>query len=171
MEEIWKPIKGFEGKYEISNYGEVKSLPRNGTVLKPRLMLGFIDSSGYHQVLLLSGKIHKKIHRLVAEAFIPNPHNKPCVNHIDRIKTNNNVANLEWVTYKENVLHTFKSGYKAQEMQEHAGSKLDELQAITIHRCLNSGLRQKTLACYFNVTQGTISRIARGNIGFLGKLN
>lgn len=122
INEIWKSVKGFEGLYEVSNFGEVKSLPRNGTILKPRLLIGFIDSGGYQQVLLSSKRVHKKIHRLVAEAFIPNPDNKPCVNHIDRIKTNNHIDNLEWCTYKENTIHSFNTGRRSNQYDKRTKS-------------------------------------------------
>lgn len=162
MDEIWKPINGFNGQYEVSNFGEVRSLPRNGTVLKPRLIMGFIDKGGYHQVLLSGGRVHKKIHRLVAEAFIPNPEDKPCVNHIDRVRTNNRVENLEWCTHLENVQHTFRCGYKAQEMNEHSQSKLDEMQVFCILKSINDGSSIKGVSRYFKVTEGTIRDILSG---------
>ena len=71
-------------------------------------MVGMIDRCGYRE-LILNGKNHR-VHRLVAEAFIPNPNNLPCVNHIDGNKQNNSVKNLEWVTYSENTIHSFKTG-------------------------------------------------------------
>lgn len=129
INEIWKPIREFEGLYEVSNFGEVKSLPRNGTILKPRLLIGFIDSSGYQQVLLTSKRFHKKIHRLVAEALIPNPDNKPCVNHIDRIKTNNHVDNLEWCTYKENTIHSFKTGRRLNQHDKRTRFDIESLKS------------------------------------------
>lgn len=100
MEEIWKDIEGYEGKYEISNTGRVKSYygPRGDyriAYLKPR-----IGKQGYYFVNLTKNKKikSKKIHRLIAEAFIPNPFNKAEVNHINGIKTDNNIDNLEWTT-------------------------------------------------------------------------
>lgn len=100
--EIWKEIDGFPD-YEISNLGRVCSFKgKYPRILKPRK-----NSCGYLQVTLcISGKmIEKKIHRLVAEAFIPNPKNKPEVNHIDEDKSNNIADNLEWVTCRENNNH------------------------------------------------------------------
>lgn len=96
-EEIWKDIKGFEGYYQISNYGNVRSLnyARKHLVrnLKP-----FLGTNGYLKINFHKRPIHKgkEIHRLVAEAFIPNPDNLPQVNHIDEDRLNNKVENLEW---------------------------------------------------------------------------
>lgn len=99
MQEIWKDIKGYEGLYQISNFGRVK---RNGNILKP------IDSHGYKYVHLCNKNHERKnhaIHRLVALTFIYNPSNLPQVNHIDGDKSNNLITNLEWVTATENAYH------------------------------------------------------------------
>jgi len=119
VSEEWRAIAGYEGIYEVSNYGRVKSLPnrrRNGRgdndfyttkeiILKP----GRMAQTGYLSVSLKS-KTHS-IHRLVAKAFIPNPDSKRQVNHIDKNKQNNAVSNLEWCTERENTVHGFL-GYK-----------------------------------------------------------
>lgn len=107
MVEIWKDIKGYEGFYKISNLGNIKSLPRNGTI-KYEKILKPNNVAGYYQVSLQKNGIveHKKIHRLVAEAFIQNPKEKKEVNHIDGNKHNNSVDNLEWVTTSENQIHS-----------------------------------------------------------------
>ena len=102
-EEIWKPIKDFEGYYEVSNIGRVRSLNYKRTG-KGKILKNIEDYKGYLEVgLTKNGKRKQfKVHRLVAEAFIPNPENKPCIDHINTIKSDNRVENLRWVTYKEN---------------------------------------------------------------------
>lgn len=101
--EEWKDINGYEGLYQVSSFGRVKSLPRNGTILIEKIIT-CSTSTGYCRVVLSKGNKTKNfnIHRLVAEAFIPNPNNLPCVNHKDENKRNNFISNLEWCTHKYN---------------------------------------------------------------------
>jgi len=107
-EEVWRDIAGFEGKYQISNLGRVKSILKTMTkIRKPR-----IHSSGYWCLNLTVNYKWKSvtIHRLIAIAFIPNPNNYRTVNHIDGNKQNNDISNLEWCTQKENCKHAFRTG-------------------------------------------------------------
>ena len=103
MEEVWKDIEGYEGLYQVSNKGNVKSLKNNKT--KKEKILKHSIVKGYLQVILCKDKTIKgfKIHRLVSQAFIENPNNYPCVNHKDECSTNNSVENLEWCTQKYNI--------------------------------------------------------------------
>lgn len=119
INEIWKPIKGYEDFYEISSFGRVKSLDRLtsnsfGTfVRKGKLLKTSIDRNGYKYVLLTDGNKKRKnlkIHRLVALNFIDNPLSKPFVNHIDGDKLNNDIRNLEWCTPLENTTHAIENG-------------------------------------------------------------
>lgn len=110
MEELWRDIEGYEGLYQVSNFGRVKSFDTKDKldrIRKGRVLKGRKDKYGYIQVGLYKQGVasKKKIHRLVAEAFISNPENKPEVNHIDEDKTNNIISNLEWVTAKANLNH------------------------------------------------------------------
>jgi hypothetical protein len=119
QKEIWKEIKGYEGLYEVSNLGNVKSLERNivrkdGTnfYIAERILRPSKDRKGYLNIgLYKKGKSKNyKVHRLVAAAFIPNPESKLEVNHINADKADNRVKNLEWATCKENVHHAIKAG-------------------------------------------------------------
>lgn len=118
MKEIWKPIKGYEGLYEVSNFGNVRSLDRyvycsnqfgsKGTRKNKGVIIkSFVQNNGYVFVHLKNKNF--KIHRLVAQTFIPNNDNKPQVNHKDGNKTNNKVDNLEWCTVAENIQHAIKN--------------------------------------------------------------
>lgn len=115
--EIWKDIDGYEGLYQVSNLGNVKSLmfgPKNRPYLQnhPKLLKLAKSSTGYtHVQLYKDGKSSTKlVHKLVANAFIPNPLSKPEVNHLDANRANNVVENLEWVTHSENLLYAIKIG-------------------------------------------------------------
>ena len=101
MKEVWKDIEGYEGLYQVSNLGRVKRVKTD------RILKGCKDKGGYLVIGLYKNNVMstKTIHRLVAQAFIPNPENKPEVNHIDEDKANNKVNNLEWMTRKENNNH------------------------------------------------------------------
>lgn len=123
MEEVWKDVVGYEGLYRVSNYGKVMTLGKyvathNGTRIHQRPSKELSQSMnihGYMKVMLyLNG--HRKewaVHRIVALAFIENPENKPCVNHIDNNRANNVVENLEWCTYQENSDWSRIQGRKA----------------------------------------------------------
>lgn len=123
--EIWKPIPNFEGYYEASSFGKIKraknkTIYKDGriayfseTILKPSL-----NKKGYLVVhLSVKSKKHSiLIHRLIAKTFIENPLNKLTINHIDCVKTNNSIENLEWLTNKENMQHAFRNGiYKERD--------------------------------------------------------
>ena len=112
MSEIWKPIRDYEGLYEVSNLGNVRSLKRNTTNGKVLKQGG--RPNGYLIVTLCKNNKHKTrtIHRLVAEAFIANPNSLPEVNHNDGNKKNNCIDNLEWVTKEENTQHAINTGLR-----------------------------------------------------------
>lgn len=104
--EIWRDVQGYKGLYQVSNLGRIKSLYRNGLVLR-----GSVNNSGYRIVMLYKGGKHKNflIHRLVAQTFIPNPEHLLQVNHKDENKSNNSVNNLEWCTNRYNNLYHDKA--------------------------------------------------------------
>lgn len=106
--EVYKEIKGYYG-YFVSNFGNVKSIKEN---YKDKLLKGRLTNCGYLRVALWKNKKQKDfaVHRLVALAFIPNPENKPQINHINCIKHDNRVENLEWNTESENMIHSYSNG-------------------------------------------------------------
>lgn len=115
MEEVWKDIKGFEGKYQISNKGRVKRNTRfdNRNVILPEKILSpYYNKGGYLYIdFEVNGvKTRHAIHRLIAQAFIPNPYNYPIINHINEIKDDNRIENLEWCTHSYNLSY----GHRAE---------------------------------------------------------
>lgn len=173
-EEIWKDIRGYEGSYQVSNLGRVRSLDRQvaskggkstylmrGISMTPRE-----DKVGYTTVhLRLGGQTRKtkKLHRLVADAFVDNPELKPQVNHKDGIKSNNAISNLEWVTAAENNQHAYDTGLKKRGERHHK-SKLTEKQVAVIRKD-GGKTKQKELAARYSVDQRTVSAILN-NVGW-----
>jgi hypothetical protein len=143
MKEIWKPVEGFEGLYEVSNLGQVKSLERyiennGGLQRRHEKILKQNTTSGHCTVILCKGgKTYPRlVHRLVATAFIPNPDNKPVVDHIDTNPLNNNMLNLRWVTAQENCLNPITRVNNSLSKQGHPyyGRPLTEEERMKISR-------------------------------------
>ena len=150
--ENWKDIKGYEGLYQISNEGRVRSLIGKEKILKP------LNTIGYFFVRLSKDKIIKNyyIHRLIATHFLDNPDNKPQVNHINGIKTDNRLSNLEWNTRSENMKHADDTGLRNIKGSNHGQSKLTDQQVLKIR---SSNLKGKELSKIHGVSQSTISLI------------
>lgn len=106
-EEIWKDIAGYEGKYKVSNYGNIYSVKRNRTLLPLRALNGYL--------LIMFGRTTYSIHRIVATTFLPNPNNYKCVNHKNGNKKDNRVENLEWCNYTMNIIHAYRNGLNRRE--------------------------------------------------------
>ena len=169
--EIWKDIKGFEGLYQVSDIGRVKSLERTVTrkngrkqTIRERILKPWTAYNGYLQVNLF-GRVSKKgknffVHRLVCEAFHENPENKPCVNHIDENKANNTASNLEWCTVKENInhgTHNARVGKAvAKALSKPVGQYTLDGKLIKVWQSTREVQRQ------LNFSQGNISAVARG---------
>ena len=121
--EIWKDISGFEGLYQISNLGRIKSLPRykqlyGKKVFVPECIRKFgYDKDGYYIIPLNKNgkKYMRRVHRLVAQAFIPNPENKPVIDHINCDIKDNRVENLRWATVVENNNFTIENGHQSRD--------------------------------------------------------
>lgn len=167
MIEIWKDIAGYEGFYQVSNLGNVKSLFRiietgnNKRSVSERMLTKTKNRDGYIKYSLSKNGILKnyQIHRLVAIAFIPNPLKKPQVNHINGIKSDNYLNNLEWSTISENNKHALNNGLRTlPNGVNHYNSRFDEKNIIEIR---NSDLSESKLALIYNVNRATIGKIKR----------
>src|SRR5699024_1112448 len=169
--EIWKPVSGYEGVYEVSNLGRVKSLSRHKACghkgSKPQITEECLlsireDRYGYKRVKLSKNKKShlKYLHRILAKEIIPNPEGKPQINHKDGDKGNNSLENLEWTTQKENVIHAFATGLiKPRTGEKNSLSKLKEFQVKEIRKLYKQGATQKELSKVYKVSIATISGI------------
>lgn len=151
IDEEWKDIEGYDGLYAISNCGNIKSyskLNSRGQYLKQRILKPVLMKNGYYTVTLYTdgGRIKKYIHRLVAQAFISNPENKPTVDHINRDKLDNRVENLRWATYVEqrnNQLSTeryilaIKDGFRQIFKSQTEASRITGVDSATISNIVN----------------------------------
>jgi|TARA_R110000868_G_scaffold69210_2_gene204035 hypothetical protein len=160
--EIWLPIKEYENLYEISNLGRIKSLIKKGSSIEKIKKNGFDVNTGYINVQLRKNNIPltKRVHRMVAIAFIPNPLNKPCVNHKDGDKKNCKASNLEWMTYSENTLHSFKNGLQKKIFgNKNYITKLKDSDVIEIRDLIKKQISNKEIALLYKVNPSQISRI------------
>lgn len=160
--EEWRDINGYEGLYQVSNFGRVKSFHRGTTkIIKPQ-----INRKGYLNITMNKNGMQKtfRIHRLVAEMFILNTDCKPQVNHRDGHKLNNHVNNLEWVTEVENVHHAFLSGLVSQGSTRNTAKLTHEQVQDILQNCvigdLSFGL--SAFARKFNVDRTTIAAVIHG---------
>lgn len=169
VQETWLPCPGFETSYEVSNYGKVRSIDRyisgrNGLV-KGKLILQGKNKKGYPEVRLWKNNKQeaRNPHRLVAQAFIPNPDNKPQVNHIDGNKENNSIDNLEWVSNSDNQLHAYKLGLQPSRSGENNNkAKITNKQVDLIKLDYNYGLSISIIADSYKISIEIIRNIIYG---------
>ncbi len=157
--EIWKDIEGYEGLYQVSNFGRIKSLKRTslmGRSLKEKILKQSKNTKGYYQVGLYSKKPKTiMVHILVAQTFIPKPNNKHEINHIDGCKTNNRVGNLEWCTHHENMKHaSSKNLFKQRKLSIEQAEKIKSEYIRYSKSCNINSLAKK-----YNVSPGVIRGI------------
>lgn len=164
MIEIWKYVVGFENRYQVSNLGNVKNC-LNGRILKSSN-----DKDGYKQINLRKNGVYKtyKVHRLIAQSFIPNPNNLPQVNHKDEDKANNNVDNLEWCTnYYNNHYGTARERMAKAQINRKDLSK-PVLQFDKNENLLNEYPSIIEGARKTGIDVGGICRVCRGNLKSAG---
>lgn len=163
----WKDIEGFEGLYQVSNYGDVRSLdryvngPHGDRLMKGRILKPISDGRGRIQIVLSKESIgyRFKIHRLVATYFLENTLNLPEVNHIDGDPLNNKLENLEWVDRKSNVTHAVNNNLYPQG-ERHYKSRITDKDVLEIRKIYSEGgITQESLAKTFNVSRGLIKDV------------
>jgi len=134
--EVWKTVKGFEN-YEVSNYGNVRSNHYSKVRILKQESNRSNNKGSYKRVSLSKDNVifRFQVHRLVADSFIENNHNKPCVNHIDGNPSNNNISNLEWCTYSENEIHSYEVLGKVNPIR-----KLKEIDVLDIRTNCKKGI-------------------------------
>lgn len=165
-QEVWKDVKGWEGKYQISNLGRLKSFGGRYRKSMPDgyITLGCIGSSGYREVSLRRPGIekHGRIHALVADHFLVRPYGAECVNHIDGNKLNNLPSNLEWTTMRGNCKHAVDTGLMNNRGERHKLSKLTESDVIGMRKLKKCGVSYDELAKIFGVCRRQASDVVRG---------
>ncbi len=167
MKEIFKDVIGFEGRYEVSNTGLVRGVSSRWGKRESPIYLRQLDNGhGYFEVRLFeNGKAWRKtVHRLVAEAFIPNLKNKELVNHIDGNKWYNNLENLEWATRKENAQHAIKMGLSGAKGETNHNAKLSDMDVRNLRHLNNIGVSQVKLADFFGINKMHVNRIVNNKV-------
>jgi len=176
IEEEWRPVKGFEDRYRISNYGNVETLTREVIeyrriyIRKGKILNKYYNEEGYYRVKLYRGDGTFKnvsVHRLVCEAFLHNPNNYAEINHRDGNPFNNHVGNLEFCSKEQNVKHAYDTGLKKLENytgEGNACSKLTKDQVLAIREEYSTGTTSHSkLAKKYNVVTGNIYSIIKRN--------
>lgn len=170
MNEEWRPVEGTGGLYEISSLGRIRSYNNGiwGRLRVPRIMKPQLDTVGYPGVTLgggTRGSIPRRgvIHRLVAEAFIPNPENLPQVNHEDGDKTNNVVENLTWMTNTENIRHSWRIGIRHMPKGADSWNAKFTVEAVAAMKgALIAGVRVSAIAREYNISRAHLRNIRNG---------
>lgn len=161
--EIWKDISGYEGLYQVSNKGRVKSTGGRHGGFSCDIILKSHFQKGYHKLRLYKDNTWHNflVHRLIAIAFIPNPYNKPYINHINGNRSDNRIENLEWCTQKENIVHAHLLNLCPIRNGESIGtSKLKEFEAIEVYKLYHSKkYTNAQIAKMFNIDPTNVSTI------------
>lgn len=168
--EIWRNVEGSFGCYKVSNLGNVFSF-RRPVFREARQRKPWVTTGGYLCTDIIINEIRhtSKVHRLVAEAFIPNPNCYRVVNHKDGNKKNNHIDNLEWCDHSHNNQHAWDTGLKIKKYgEDHPQSSLTQNQADELRRLKASGVKRAELCALFKVSYSTVDKIV-GNRQYVKK--
>lgn len=159
MIETWLPVAGYEGLYEVSTEGNVRSL-LTGKILQA----GYSGKRVPSVCLSKNGKqTTKAVHRLVAKAFLPNPHNKPQINHIDGNRDNRSVTNLEWATQHENMIHAYRIGLRyGKKGEKNPNALLSSKKVLRIRELRSQGKAYPEIGRIIGVEAGTVANVILG---------
>ncbi len=160
MPKLWVKLEEFEENYEINNFSEIRSV-------KTKKILKQQENFGYRVIGLRLEKktYYRRVHRLLARAFIPNSNKYKEINHINGIKSDNRLENLEWCSRQKNVIHSWKTGLKVKQLgQDVSNSKLKNHEVLEIKKLLKQRIKQKLIAKEFKVDPSLISHINRGYV-------
>lgn len=167
LQENWVPIPGYEKFYQITSTGRIKRIgsPGSGRSRDDRFRYPQDSGFGYKYITLHSVGKRKNfyMHRLLATIFIPNPENKPLVNHINGVKSDNRIENLEWCTLSENMIHAYGLGLIPKGEANHM-SKITEAEVLQIRSLHNSGESRPSLAVKFGISKANVHRIIHKQI-------
>lgn len=171
QEEIWKDYPPYPDRYQVSNFGNVRSKPfikqssnKGGPysfLTKQKQLIPLLNEDGYWQLrLMVDGfKFTRKIHRMVAETFIENPEELPCVNHRDSDRANNHVENLEWCTNQYNIQHSYATGSNSNAGEKHPRAILNEADILRIKELEIEGLTCKDISDKLGFKYHTIHKV------------
>lgn len=174
MEEVWRDIKGYAGRYQVSNLGHVRSLKFGNTIGKVKNLKPILNSCGYY-VISLKGK-QSFIHRIVAEAFIPNPLQLPVVDHINTISTDNRCCNLQWTTIKGNVNNPISARKRINTIRRLLKGRfgVDSMTHKKVYQYTLNGEFIKEWACmsdawrFYKIDSGSMTRACQGKSSSAG---
>lgn len=160
MQEVWKDIVGLEGHYQVSSNARVRN-KKTGRILKTQVSKG---TQGYEQVRFSVDKVKTtmKVHRIVAVAFVENPLNLPCVNHINSVRDDNRIENLEWCTQKHNVQHSYNSGSNSNAGEKHPTAILNLGLVAEMRKLYADGMRIKDIATNYLLKYDTVWQAIKG---------
>lgn len=168
--EIWKDVPNYEGLYQVSNLGNVKSLARKNKnrVNREKIMKLKLNNSGYYQVWLCKNNKSKGffVHRLIALTFVPNLNNFPEVNHIDAVKTNNKVSNLEWCTHMDNMKHANNLGLISIKEMTEAKRKYTQVDLNMVLELNKLNKSHKEISKETGIHKSTVKRMIDKNYNY-----